>query len=221
MVRRALVERRPWLLGSLLVALSWWAFGDSDMVPGLFKIVWKAIPLAMLAIYAFQRHLGSDGTILSGMLAIAAMADGMSQLAYTAAATLMAFSFLLAIWLYSRNRRDHVVFSQKLLAGVLIGILPALAWFLLMGEIGQVVVTGYALLLGIMAAMAWTSRFSRYRVGLGAVLLVIAGLMFFAITGPILRGSPLLTILIWPIYYAGQLMIATGVVGRMRRDLAA
>lgn len=221
MVRRALVERRPWLLASLFVALSWWALGDSEMVPGLFKMVWKAIPLALLAIYAFQRHLGSDGTILSGTLAIAAMSDGMSELQYLAAGTLMAFSLLLATWLYSRNRRDHVVMSQKLLAGLLIGLLPAIAWFLLMGEMGQLLITGFALLLGIMAAMAWTSRFSRYRVGIGAILFVFSEMLLLAINGPLLENNGLAAILVWPLYYAGQLLIATGVVSRLRRDRAA
>ncbi|WP_066556318.1 lysoplasmalogenase family protein [Croceicoccus bisphenolivorans] len=221
MVKRALVERRPWLFASLIAALAWWAFGDSDVVPGLFKIAWKAIPLALLAVYAYQRHLGPDGTILSGVMAIAAMADAMSELRYAAAGTLMAFSLLLAIWLYSRNRRETTSISQKLLAAALVVILPLLAWILLAGEDGRLLVTGFSLMLGIMAAMAWTSRFSRYRVGAGAILFVLSELVLFAISGPVLRDSPLGELLVWPLYYSGQLMIATGVVSRLRRDAAA
>lgn len=221
MVKRALVERRPWLLVSLVAALAWWAFGDSQMVPGLFKMAWKAVPLACLAVYAFQRHLGPDGTILTAMLAIAAMADAMTELIYAAAGTLMTFSLLLAIWLYSRNRRETTSLSQKGLGLALVLVLPAAAWVMLAGEDGRLLVTGFSLMLAIMAAMAWTSRFSRYRVGAGAMLFVLSQFVLFAITGPIWRASEWGELLVWPLYYSGQLLITTGVVGRLRRDAAA
>ncbi|RVQ69087.1 lysoplasmalogenase [Croceicoccus ponticola] len=217
MVRRALIERRPWLFASLLVALAWWAFSDSDMVPGLYKMVWKAVPLALLAIYAFQRHLGTDGTILSGIMATAAMADAMSELHYLAAGTIMALSLFLAVWLYARNRRAMLATSQKLLAILLVITVPIIAWYLLPGVDGRQLVTGYGLLIGIMAAMAWTSRFSRYRVGAGAMLFVVSELVLFSISGPLMRDSSLDSTVVWPLYYAGQLLIATGVVSGLRR----
>lgn len=221
MVRRALVERRPWLLASLIAALAWWALGDSDVVPGLFKIVWKGMPLLLLSVYAWQRHLRTDGFILAGLLLIAGLSDMMSELRYAASGTLMGFSFLLAIWLYSRNRREHTTSSQKGLALVAVLAVPIVSWFLLAGEPGRLAATGFALLLAIMAAMAWTSRFSRYRVGAGAMLVVVAELLLFAVQGPVLQDNPLARFFIWPLYFAGQLMIATGVVSRLRRDAAA
>ncbi|MDR7103294.1 lysoplasmalogenase family protein [Croceicoccus sp. BE223] len=216
-----MIERRPWLFASLLVALSWWAFGDSDHVPGLFKIAWKATPLSLLAIYSFQRHLGPDGTILAGVMGMAALADGISELVYSAAGTLMGFSLLLAIWLYSRNRREHLALSQKGVALALVIALPAISWFLVPQEDGRTLVAGYALLMAIMAAMAWTSRFSRYRVGMGAMMFVVSELLLFAVSGPMLRGNAWAAWLIYPIYYSGQLLIATGVVSRLRREAAA
>ncbi len=221
MVRRALIQRRPWLFASLMVAIAWWAFGDSDYVPGLFKIVWKATPLALLAIYALQRHLGSDGTILAGVMGTAALADGVSELVYSAAGTLMGFSLLLAIWLYSRNRREQVELSQKAVAAALVLALPVISWFLVPAVDGQTLIAGYALLMGIMAAMAWTSRFSRYRVGMGAILFVVSELLLFAVSGPFLHENEWARWLIYPIYYSGQLLIATGVVSRLRREAAA
>lgn len=220
MVRRALIDRRPWLLASIIAAVAWWALAGSDYVPGLFLIVGKAVPLTCLAIYAFQRHLGPDGTILSGVMAIAAMADAMTELQFVAAGTLMAFSLLLAIWLYMRNRRDGASRSQLALAAALVLLVPAVTWLQLAGEDGRLLVTGYALLLAIMAATAWTSRFSRYRVGVGAILFVASDLLLFAVSGPMLRGHALAAALVWPLYYAGQLLIATGVVGRLRSDRA-
>lgn len=218
MVRRALVERRPWLLASLLVALAWWFLGDSDAVPGLFKVIWKGMPLLLLSAYAWQRHLGPDGYVLSGALLVASVADMMSELIYATAGTIMAFSLLLMIWLYVRNRREHASISQKLLAFVLVLTIPVLTWALLVGEEGRLLATGFGLLLGIMAAMAWTSRFSRYRVGAGAMLVLLSELVLFATLGPALRGNAVAEFLVWPLYYAGQLMVATGIVVRLRRE---
>lgn len=220
-VRRALAQRRPWLLASIIVAVAWWFFEDSHMIPGLFKVVWKGLPLVLLALYAFQRHLGPDGHALTGLLLIAGVSDMFSELQYASAATLMGFSLLLGIWLYARNRRDHTVGSQKVLALVLVIAVPIISWFLLRGEEGRLLATGFSLLLAIMAAMAWTSRFSRYRVGVGAILFVVSDLLLFATLGPILHDNPIALKLVWPLYYAGQLLIATGVVSRLRRDAAA
>ena len=78
----------------------------------------------------------------------------------------------------------------------------------------------YSAILGAMAAMAWTSRFTRYRVGLGAVLFVVSDWLIFSDIGAV---SPSFgpALLIWPLYYAGQFMIATGVVQTLRGQLPA
>lgn len=218
MVRRALIERRPWLLASLIVAALWWFLGDSDAVPGVYKVIWKAVPLLLLAAYAFQRHLGTDGIALTGILLIAGISDGLSELRYSSAGTVMGFALLLAIWLYARNRREETAPSQKALGLVLVIAVPIVSWFLLAGEEGRLIATGFALLLGIMAAMAWTSRFSRYRVGAGAMLFVVSELVLFATLGPVLNGNAIAATLVWPLYYSGQLLIATGIVTRLRRE---
>ena len=68
-----------------------------------------------------------------------------------------------------------------------------------------------------MAATAWISRFPRYWTGLGAVLFVISDLLIFARMGP-LAGSAVPGLLIWPIYFTGQAMIAMGVVRTLEED---
>ena len=75
----------------------------------------------------------------------------------------------------------------------------------------------YALSLGGMAAAAWSSSFPRYRVGLGAVLFVASDLLIFAELGP-LNTSSLPGLLIWPLYYVGQLLICTGVISALRNS---
>jgi uncharacterized membrane protein YhhN len=67
-----------------------------------------------------------------------------------------------------------------------------------------------------MAASAWASAFPRYRVGAGAALFLLSDLMLFAEMGP-LQGSVVPQILVWPVYYLGQLLIATGVAQSLRK----
>ena len=67
-----------------------------------------------------------------------------------------------------------------------------------------------------MTAAAWTSSFPRYRVGIGAVMFAVSDLLIFADLGP-LADSALPGLLIWPLYYFGQFLICTGVVGELRR----
>ena len=69
-----------------------------------------------------------------------------------------------------------------------------------------------------MAGMAWTSSYPRYRVGIGAMLIVAASLLMFAQTDPILPGG-LALYLIWPLYFVGQFMIATGIIQTIRHEL--
>jgi uncharacterized membrane protein YhhN len=68
----------------------------------------------------------------------------------------------------------------------------------------------YSAFLGVMAALAWTSRFPRYCVGMGAVLFVVSDLLIFSRFGP-LHGSFIPSLLIWPTYFAAQALIAWGV----------
>src|SRR3546814_2937540 len=118
---------------------------------------------------------------------------------------------LVAIWLYARNRRAALTPSQRalgwLVAPATVVISVALAW-----RSGEAATIGiYAAALGVMAAMAWTSRFPRYRTGIGAMLFVASDLLIFARFGP-LAGSFLPTVLVWPLYFCGQALIALGVV---------
>ena len=53
--------------------------------------------------------------------------------------------------------------------------------------------------------------------GAGALLFVASDLLIFARMGP-LATSPLPHLLIWPLYYFGQFLICTGVIGTLRRE---
>ncbi|MEL6529936.1 MAG: lysoplasmalogenase family protein [Pseudomonadota bacterium] len=215
MPKRALIEHRPWLLASVVAATAFY-FLWNNPIGGLWLIMLKGAAVALLAIYARRRTNETDGIILAVALMIGAFADMGLELDYVMGGGLFLLSHLVAITLYLRNRRENPSFSQKLLAGTLLIGVPLVAYQL--SE--RVDVALYALALGAMAAAAWLSRFPRYRVGVGAILFVISDLLIFADMGP-LDISPLPEILIWPLYYAGQLMIATGVVQTLRGETPA
>ena len=62
-----------------------------------------------------------------------------------------------------------------------------------------------------MAAAAWTSRFPRYRTGIGAMLFLASDLFIIAGEGAVL-SKDITMWLVWPLYFAGQALIAWGVV---------
>lgn len=212
MSKHALIEHRPWLLASVIAAVAYY-FLWNNPIGGLWLILLKGAGVGLLAVYAMRRAPGLDGAILVVVLALSAAADMALELSFEAGGGLFFASHLVAIALYLRNRRDNTSVSQNLLALMLFIATPGVA-YLLSGR-GDVAL--YASGLGAMAALAWLSRFPRYRVGIGAVLFVVSDWLIFSRMGPF-DLSPLPDILLWPLYYAGQLMIATGVVQTLRGE---
>lgn len=214
MPKRALIERRPWLLASIATAIAWFVLRDSA-VPGLYLIALKGAPVALLAVYALLRHTGFDSRMLALVMALSALGDVAIELDIGAGGAAFLLSHLAAIALYMRHRRQTLAASQKALAVLVILAVPAIAWLLTARSGDGLLATAYAIGLAGMAAAAWTSTFSRYRVGLGAMLFVASDLLIFAGLGP-LAGSPVRDLLVWPLYYSGQFLIATGVIGELR-----
>ena len=220
MPRRALIERRPWLLGSLVAAILYYMMRDGPM-PGLYLIGWKGAAVGMLAIYALLRVPGANARILAGAMVLAACADMAAEVDAFWAGLFILASQLVLIALFLRNRRGVMTRSQKLAALALLLLTPLIAHALVPAE-GQgasgIVFSGLAM--GAVAATAWASRFPRYRTGAGAVLAVFAFLLIQADGGP-LSGRELPYMLAWPLYYAGQFLICTGVTLTLRRDHSA
>lgn len=204
------------LWGSMLAGVSYLWVVVADLQSPT-AIVWKGTGVALLAVFALLRARSSDGVMLAGVMAFGALGDVLLDVAFTLGAVSFAFGHILAILLYRRNGRPNLAASQRAL-GVLLAIAtPVIAWSLTHAAD----VTGYALLLGLMAGSAWMSRFSRYRTGLGAVMFVASDLLIFAEMGP-LAGSAMTGIAIWALYYGGQLLITLGVtqgLGARRKSL--
>ena len=177
---------------------------------------WKGAGVALLAMWAATRARSADGWLLVAVMALGATGDVLLE-AVNVATGALAFllGHLVAIALYLRNRRPALTTSQRALGWLIAPLTIAIA-FALTGSSGVGI---YAAALGVMAATAWMSRFPRYRVGLGAMLFVASDLLIFSRAGP-LAASFLPTLLIWPFYFAGQALIAVGVVATLDRAQA-
>ncbi|MGE8140818.1 lysoplasmalogenase family protein [Novosphingobium sp. NPDC080210] len=218
MPKRALAEKRPWLLASLLAGISYYFVRDGQ-IPGLYLMAWKGAGVALLALYALARHKGADSRQIAAVMAFGALGDVLIELVLEWGAVAFLIGHLIAIHLYWRHRRARLSPSQKL-AGIAFAVLiPAISFMLPSDRAAAPGVAFYALGLGVMTAAAWTSSFPRYRVGLGAVMFAVSDLLIFARIGPMAQ-SPLPNLLIWPLYYFGQFLICTGVVGELRRRSA-
>lgn len=211
MSRQALAEKRPFLLLSVLAAMTyyylrWTAF------PEIYLIPVKGAAAALLGVYAFVRHSGPDVRLLVWALGMAALGD-MAMEVDAQIGGLLFFGFhVLALGIFLRHRRPGLAGSQKWLAASVFLLTPLIAWLLA----GELPVAFYALALGAMAASAWASSFPRYRVGAGAMLFVASDLLIFARMGP-LADSFMAEVMIWPIYYLGLFLITTGVVQSLRK----
>ncbi|NVE94000.1 lysoplasmalogenase [Altererythrobacter lutimaris] len=216
MPKRALIEHRPWLLVSIIASVAYYLLDQTDSPLGeIWIMLVKGAGVAALAIYALARGPGSSAKHIALVLALCAIADMVLELYFQFGAGIFALAHLVAIALYIRFPRHHSTGSQKALAGALAIGTPFIAWLLT----NDIFAAAYGLTLGAMAAAAWMSRFPRYRVGIGAVLFVISDILIFARMG-IEPPPALANLLIWPLYYVGQFMIATGVVQTLRHELS-
>ena len=212
---RTLAHERPWLLVALIGAVAYYVLSDNQ-IGGLYLILLKGTGAAALAIYCWRRASGTDGLLIGMVMALSSGGDMGIELDFLIGGAAFFAAHVAAIALYLRHPRPHPTPSQKLTGGALLLFTPAVSYLLTLDW----PVTLYALALGGMAAAAWWSAFPRYRVGLGAVLFVISDLLIFARMGP-LQWHALGDLLVWPVYFSGQFLIATGVVQTLRRGVDA
>lgn len=214
MPKRALIQKRPWLLASLVAAISFYFVRHG--LEGVQLMAWKGAGVALLSVYALVRHTGVDSRQIALVMAFGALGDVLIELVLEWGAVAFLIGHLIAIHLYWRHRRSSIGFSQKAAALAFLVLIPAISFMLPADRAAAPGVALYALGLGAMTAAAWTSTFTRYRVGIGAVMFAVSDLLIFARIGP-MATSPIPDLLIWPLYYFGQFLICTGVVGELTR----
>lgn len=201
----------PWVLyAAVLAGLSYVAIWGAGFDP-VTMIVWKGAGVGLLALWAALLARSTDGWLLAAVMAFGAAGDIVLEAAgLMTGAVAFAIGHVVAIWLYARNRRAVLSPSQRMLALVIVPITVGIAWLLPADRSMAPGIAFYALLLSGMAAMAWTSRFPRYRTGLGAMLFVASDLLIFARLGPI-ADTLGVGVAVWLLYFIGQWLIAVGV----------
>lgn len=217
MSRRALAEKRPLLLVSIAAALAFYYLRWGTW-PELYLIPLKGAAVGSLAAYLWLRHGSPDARLMAWAFGAAALGDMALEIETDRMiGGLLFFAYhVMAMGVYLRNRRPQLTPSQKGAIVAMLVLTPLLGWLLPTDRTGALNVALYALALGAMAGSAWASVFPRYRVGAGAVLFLLSDLLLFAEMGP-LQGNVVPQILVWPIYYLGQLLIATGVAQALRK----
>ena len=216
MPKRALLERRPWLLTSLIAAIAYYLLIDAAF-PGVYLFALQAGSLLLLAVYAILRHTASGGYIVAAIMGLSGFGAVAFELNSFVGIVLFAIGHTLAIGLYLTYRRESLTVSQIAAAVALFILTPLIFWRLPIDRGEALTFSIYGLLLGAMAATAWTSAFPRYRVGLGALLYVGAGIASIAQTGPLVgRAWP--EFIIWPLFYLGHFLICTGIIQTLRGD---
>lgn len=185
--------------------------------------VWKASGVALLASWAAANARGTDGWLIAAALGFGALGDYLlDAMGMLPGAAAFATGHLFAIGLYLRNRRPSLSTSQKMLAGILVPAALFIAWGLTRGAPPLLMGAAIAYTGGVavMAATAWASRFPRYRTGIGAMLFLASDLFIFAGEGGTLAKSVTMW-LVWPLYFAGQALIAWGVVKTLSEEAKA
>ncbi len=215
MPRRALVDKRPFLLLSIAAALAFYYLRVSSL-PEIYLVPVKGAAAAMLAVYAFMRHSSPDAKLLGWALGAAALGDMGMEFDRSIGALLFFLFHVLALGVFLRHRREQLAKTQSWVCGLTLILTPIVGYLMPYDRSEAWSVALYALALGAMAAGAWASNFPRYRVGAGAMLFLISDLLLFAEMGP-LSGSRIPQIMHWPIYYLGLFLICTGVIQTLRK----
>jgi uncharacterized membrane protein YhhN len=170
------------------------------------NVLWKGAGVWLLAIYALLVARNNDGWLIALVMAMGALGDVLVEQTLELGAVAFAIGHVIAIVLYWRHRRTRLTATQKALGFALVPLVPLIAWFLTRDSLA----VAYSLILGTMAACAWTSRFPRYWTGLGAILFVVSDLLIFA-NETVLAGAEWTGFAVWALYFVGQLLIVLGV----------
>lgn len=216
---RRLPPQWPVLAVSALFGLTYLASSKVHL-DATYDLAWKGAGVGLLALYAAMRARDLNGWLLAGVMAFGALGDVLLGVSFIVGALAFLAGHLLAVWLYLRNRRAVISRSQGLLAVLLVPAVVTLAYLLPALRDSAPGIAVYALGLSLMAATAWTSRFPRFQVGLGALMFVVSDLIIFARTYRF-DDSFVAGLAVWGLYYVGQLMICVGVSRTLERGRAA
>lgn len=212
---------RAALFASVVAGVSYIASWSLDLSQAA-SLTWKGLGVGLLAVYAALKAKDLNGWLIAAVMALGTLGDVMLGIHFIVGAVAFLIGHVIAIGLYLRNRRKVIQKSQLALAVLLVPATVFIAFMLPADRAGAPGVAFYTLGLSLMAATAWTSRFPRFTVGIGALLFLISDLVIFAKMGP-LPDTFLTGLAVWGPYYGGQLLICVGAVGAIEhwRESAA
>lgn len=202
-----------WVLAAAVLAGCSYVVGWFLPIPDGLNVAWKGAGVSLLAAYAALSARSIDGWLIALVMAFGALGDMLLEThgLVTGALAFLA-GHLTAIGLYLRNRRQPLTAADwAVAAGIVVSVTVA-AYLLPPERAGAGLVALYALGLSVMAACAWLSRFPRPLVAAGALMFAVSDLLIFLRTGrPALDILPI-GLAVWGLYFAGQALIAVGVV---------
>ena len=182
---------------------------------------WKASGVGLLAVWAAANAREKNGWLIAATLGFGALGDYLLDAkGLVVGAVAFAVGHVIAIILYLTNRRTRTTPSQRLLGWLTMPATLAIVWAMLSPAAGWWHAAVYSLFVAAMAAAAWTSRFPRYRTGVGAMMFLASDLFIFAGEGGVLPRDVTMW-LVWPLYFAGQALIASGIVSTLAKDARA
>jgi len=201
------------LIGSILGGVSYIA-AWSLALPQPLELAWKGTGVGLLAVYAALQARDRNGWLLTAVMTLGFLGDVLLGVQFIVGAVAFLIGHVVAIGLYLTNRRPALTGSQRALALLLVPAAVVIAFLLPADRAAAPGVAFYTLGLSLMAATAWTSRFPRFTVGLGALMFLVSDLVIFAKMGP-LPDTFLTGLAVWVPYYGGQLLICVGVAGAL------
>lgn len=179
---------------------------------------WKTSGVGLLAVWAAANAREKNGWLIAAVLGFGALGDYLLDAkGLEVGAVAFVVGHVVAITLYLMNRRAQTTPSQRLLGWLTMPATLVIVWAMLSPAAGWWHAAVYSLFVAAMAAAAWTSRFPRYRTGIGAMMFLASDLFIFAGEGGVLSRDVTMW-LVWPLYFAGQALIAWGVVSTLAKE---
>ncbi len=200
------------VLAAAVIAGVSYIFGLNLGLSPVVMIIWKGAGVALLAVWAALNARELDGWLIAAVMAFGALGDVLLEAAgLEVGAGAFLIGHAIAMLLYFRNWRPRITFSQRMLSALVVPLSVFTAF-----SITQDVMVGvYTFFVAGMAASAWTSRFPRFRTGIGAMMFLASDLLIFARMS-FLEDTSGVSLAIWALYFVGQLLIVLGVVETLR-----
>lgn len=214
-------DRARWLWWLALAGGISFFFAVYQRLDGPAIWAWKTSGVGLLALWAAANARERNGWLIAAVLGFGALGDYLLDAkGLETGAVAFVVGHVIAIALYLMNRRPQTTPSQRLLGWLAMPATLVIVWAMLSPAPGWWHAAVYSLFVAAMAGAAWTSRFPRYRTGIGAMLFLASDLFIFAGEGGVISKDARIW-LVWPLYFAGQALIAWGVVSMLSKEARA